>query len=995
MICTHESQCACIDDPDAPNFEDRSGPLSGSGTSSRSVIEPTDLRIYDGLYGFFWKHSVKEHVGGSKARTLTQLESFRLKVPLSYVVPSTLIHSWLKQTSEFEEAMRSVRRSMPSSKEFQVPLLRLQSTIQNASRPEWWDQFFDSTLRLHGPHKIWIARSNMSVEDGNGSSFAGAFLSIKIDDKNAMTSNQPLPIVRVPSKRHLAGSKFGLDEFSERCWRAVRLVIASAFEESAQRLILANGADPGALQISVLLQLYVTGRKAGVAFSRDPRNVWMSGGLVEWNDGGAEQIVQGTGHSYTAELDRSSPLVLLPIWRKLKRAIRISEKAIGAFVDLEWIYDGKELWIVQARPMSGPEARIARRGRNRRWSRELTMERFPQAMTPMGWSVLQGSLVKNLRHLDDQFGIAVRYPEEMAFNLRGWIYSDPHFFSIGRNVRVRWSRYVIPVCATLWGSQGGGAFAGKVFGGERGIRYNLRVWLSVAGLQLLDGIWGVKADGLCTQWTNVMETQLSTIRNFTAQIREDLNGPVTSTFLLDQMAKLTELSLRFMEPDLAIFLLKSTLYSNLLNLFKALGGSEGEFLKSISFFAENQTVDLNQRTQALARSLANAGATEELLSSLSQCRSVTELCKFVAASLGSLVANDVQNFVSDFGHCRTTWDVAEPCWRENRQAISALLVASFRQLLSRGEKNPWPELHSRIEFRPKGDNNFRDPSLLLGFGGQDQSVLDQASASANQSGIRISDIPAPFTFARAMGAHQSLIETSWRRLLDLMRMDEDHHFWAGHLLEPTRLLLLKAGEILANDGVIENANDVFYFELDELRKALATREPPQKAVMIARRKHEWQRVAQVTPPNELGGHNDLATTSPGHAQFAVQSSNGLPFGNLIQVQPMSPGIAEGPVVFANHLAEASNLVPGAVLVMSSPNPAMAPLFSICGAIVTETGGPLSHGFIAARELGVPAISGIGSWKNTLAAGAIVRVNGSAGTIEVLCRKSEDLVETIL
>ena len=50
------------------------------------------------------------------------------------------------------------------------------------------------------------------------------------------------------------------------------------------------------------------------------------------------------------------------------------------------------------------------------------------------------------------------------------------------------------------------------------------------------------------------------------------------------------------------------------------------------------------------------------------------------------------------------------------------------------------------------------------------------------------------------------------------------------------------------------------------------------------------------------------------------------------------------------------------------------------AVVTDTGGPLSHGSIVAREYGIPAVLGTGSATRRLSDGDLVAVDGDAGTV---------------
>ncbi len=74
---------------------------------------------------------------------------------------------------------------------------------------------------------------------------------------------------------------------------------------------------------------------------------------------------------------------------------------------------------------------------------------------------------------------------------------------------------------------------------------------------------------------------------------------------------------------------------------------------------------------------------------------------------------------------------------------------------------------------------------------------------------------------------------------------------------------------------------------------------------------------------------------------------------------------------------------GSVLVARTTNPAWTPLFQTSVAVITESGGPLSHGAVTAREVGIPAVMAVRGALSLLQDGERVRVNGTAGTVTVL------------
>jgi pyruvate,water dikinase len=51
-------------------------------------------------------------------------------------------------------------------------------------------------------------------------------------------------------------------------------------------------------------------------------------------------------------------------------------------------------------------------------------------------------------------------------------------------------------------------------------------------------------------------------------------------------------------------------------------------------------------------------------------------------------------------------------------------------------------------------------------------------------------------------------------------------------------------------------------------------------------------------------------------------------------------------------------------------------------VVTDIGGPLSHGSIVAREFGIPAVLGTGVATRRIQTGQRITVDGSAGAVEL-------------
>jgi pyruvate,water dikinase len=102
---------------------------------------------------------------------------------------------------------------------------------------------------------------------------------------------------------------------------------------------------------------------------------------------------------------------------------------------------------------------------------------------------------------------------------------------------------------------------------------------------------------------------------------------------------------------------------------------------------------------------------------------------------------------------------------------------------------------------------------------------------------------------------------------------------------------------------------------------------------------------------------------------------------------VSPGVVVGTVrvVDGRDEPDAESLQPGEILVCETTNPSWVTLFLVAGAMVIDIGGVISHGAIAARELGIPCVINTRDGTRRLRTGDVVRADGSSGSVEVLQR----------
>ena len=97
----------------------------------------------------------------------------------------------------------------------------------------------------------------------------------------------------------------------------------------------------------------------------------------------------------------------------------------------------------------------------------------------------------------------------------------------------------------------------------------------------------------------------------------------------------------------------------------------------------------------------------------------------------------------------------------------------------------------------------------------------------------------------------------------------------------------------------------------------------------------------------------------------------------------SAGVYVGPARIVRNFDDLMELVDGEVLVTSATGESFNSFLHVVGAIVTDHGSFASHAAIMGREMGFPAVVGTVDGTRRIPNGALVRVDGKAGTVEIV------------
>jgi pyruvate,water dikinase len=198
-----------------------------------------------------------------------------------------------------------------------------------------------------------------------------------------------------------------------------------------------------------------------------------------------------------------------------------------------------------------------------------------------------------------------------------------------------------------------------------------------------------------------------------------------------------------------------------------------------------------------------------------------------------------------------------------------------------------------------------------------------------------------------------------------------------------RRALLRLGGTLVEHDTLLITEDVFFLTRVELLAALAESEPAGSlAPVVAERRKLWQRQHRLTPPLILGEMTPMMKRIVEGTENLLRPEGGLPVGRGLAGLPASPGRASGPARVIRTPEDFDRLQPGEVLIAPVTTPAWTTLFTHAAAVVTDTGSPLAHASLAAREYGIPAVVGTGNATARLQDGQVVLVDGTTGLVEV-------------
>jgi phosphohistidine swiveling domain-containing protein len=233
--------------------------------------------------------------------------------------------------------------------------------------------------------------------------------------------------------------------------------------------------------------------------------------------------------------------------------------------------------------------------------------------------------------------------------------------------------------------------------------------------------------------------------------------------------------------------------------------------------------------------------------------------------------------------------------------------------------------------------------------------------------------------------------------------NEEHNYLIDRRAAiPVRRATLELGARLASTGEIADPADLFFAfkpELFDVMSGGGTASWAELRAMVPDRRayFEYWRERGPSLPPMLGTIPDVVPDPIMIEVFGLSgrfletmrgddgASGAGETAGVTEIRgfPAAKGVVEGVARVITTVGDLHLVEPGEILVCGGTTTEWTPAFGIILACVCDTGGSLTHAAIVSREYGIPCVVGTAIATQVVKTGDRIRVDGRAGTVQVL------------
>ena len=175
-------------------------------------------------------------------------------------------------------------------------------------------------------------------------------------------------------------------------------------------------------------------------------------------------------------------------------------------------------------------------------------------------------------------------------------------------------------------------------------------------------------------------------------------------------------------------------------------------------------------------------------------------------------------------------------------------------------------------------------------------------------------------------------------------------------------------------------NDLWFVTIDEVDDYVEN--PVSYRPVIIERRRMRDLLSSREPPFIIDGNVGVPDFSTWRRRDEA-TAIGVAVGQKLRGIAGCPGVARGRARVVLDPSDPTALAAGDVLVAPLTDPAWTPLFVPAAAVIVDVGAMLSHAVIVSRELGIPSVVSVTDATRIIPNGALVEIDGSAGTVTIL------------
>jgi rifampicin phosphotransferase len=427
---------------------------------------------------------------------------------------------------------------------------------------------------------------------------------------------------------------------------------------------------------------------------------------------------------------------------------------------------------------------------------------------------------------------------------------------------------------------------------------------------------------LPVNWARDLDRYLIRLGRLSAASLEGAQVPEVWAHMKESLAVASE----YFRPNIAISMTQAFLHRLLHGLVGMAIGPERALgvVDGLLAGCETKTAVVNRELHELARLAAQTPAlrAELLQGSTRQWLEQKRLQTFPE------FAARLQKFLEDHGHREMDMDYYHPTWA----AQPAIVLDALGLILRNDQAEDPAEVARRLRLRyAETEHEF------------------------------LATVPEPLRFF-------------FRELIRLARtytaLDDLEHYQTTRINPVARRRALALGSLLKERGILDEPDDVFFFHMADLEELVAAYPQEKRSAhrqLVYEAKRSYEESKRQPPP---------------WSRDQVETAGEPPSGAVLRGLPGSPGKVTGKCFRVLVPEDFARFPKGAILVARTTNPAWTPLFYSAAGLITESGGPLSHGAVTAREMQLPAVMSVRGAMSRFRDGQIVTVDGTQGVVSV-------------